>query len=220
MNDEELVSTNACEATSPSDDPTASQDAQGGDEAENAAAKIESDFPDCGSPESEKTSPIDPAQMPASDPALSDDPVPDPDPLLPADPDSDEEESLEHLRNELNRLRAEIAARDDFYARVGRDYEEFRTLYPEVSISDLPDSVWRDVKCGIPIAAAYALAEQRERRLARQAEEVNLANASRSSGALHATEPDFFSLAEVRAMSRDEVRRNYQKIMQSMKKWN
>jgi len=221
MNDEDLVSTNACEAALPSDGPSIAQTAEGGAAAEEGTeAGTDLCQPIAESGESELTEEIGSASDSVSASQISDDPVSDPDPLLPEDPESDQTESVEHLRNELNRLREEIHAREDFYSRIGRDYEEFRTLYPNVSVSDLPDSVWHDVRCGIPIAAAYALAEQRGRRLAEQAAAVNLENSARSSGALQATEPEFFSPAEVRAMSRDEVRHNYQKILRSMKTWN
>lgn len=218
MNDEDLVSTNAFETTPTPNDPPTAQAAEEGGAAE--ACSAEGIDPCREIPEAEGAPNGAAQEETMLDPALSDDPVSDPDPLLPEDCDSAEAQSLEQLRDELKRLREEIRGREDFYGRVGRDYEEFRTLYPGVNLSDLPDSVWNDVKCGIPIAAAYALAEQRQRRLAEQAEAMNLANAARSSGAMQATEPEYFSPDEVRAMSRDEVRHNYQKIMQSMKKWN
>lgn len=217
MNDEDLVSTNALEATPPSDDPFAAQNAETGESAEEETAK----GADPCQPIAECAISEDGGEtVPALHPALSDDSVSDSDPVLPENPDSSEAQSLEQLRDELKHLREEIREREDFYGRVGREYEEFRTLYPGVSLSDLPDGVWKDVKCGIPIAAAYALAEQRRQRLAEQADAVNRTNAARSSGSLSGTDPEIFTSAEVRAMSRDEVRRNYQKIMNSMKKWN
>jgi len=217
MNDEDLVSTNALEAPPSSDDPFAAQDAEARGSAEGETAKGADPcqpIADCTVSEDGG------AATPALDSALSDDPVSNSDPVLPEDPDPSEAQSLEQLRDELKHLREEIREREDFYGRVGREYEEFRTLYPGVSLSDLPDGVWKDVKCGIPIAAAYALAEQRRQRLAEQADAVNRTNAARSSGSLSGADPEIFTSAEVRAMSRDEVRRNYQKIMNSMKKWN
>ena len=73
---------------------------------------------------------------------------------------------------------------------------------------------------GIPIAAAYALFERRRFTTEQKALEYNHANARRSSGSLEPTAPDYYSPAEVRAMSQSEVRANYDKIMRSMQKWH
>lgn len=104
--------------------------------------------------------------------------------------------------------------------RFAREGEEFRALYPETDLQNIPDSVWNDVRRGIPLAAAYALAERRHYCTELKANEYNLTNRMRSSGSLEPTEPEYFSPAEVRAMSQSEVRANYQKIMRSMQKWN
>ena len=151
--------------------------------------------------------------------AVSADPVSDPDPDPAPSVAASAEEQLEQLRGELTRLRAEIAAKDAFLDRVGAECEEFHTLYPEASLSELPDGVWRDVGRGIPLAAAYALAERRRAYTAQQAAISNRENGARSSGSLEPTEKDYFSPSEVRAMSQSEVRTNYQKIMRSMQKW-
>lgn len=225
MNDEKLATTNTLEASPTSDDPPAAQvaegESEGGTETESSIGESPAKNKTAGATEESAQTDADvgPAVSDA-DPAIPDDPGTDPDPLLPEDPESDPTESVERLRHELQQLREEIRDREEFYGRVGRDYEEFRTLYPNVNVSDLPDSVWKDVRCGIPIAAAYALAEQRRRRIEEQARAANLANAERSSGPMLSGEPEFFSPADVRAMTRDEVRHNYQKIIQSMKKWN
>ena len=98
---------------------------------------------------------------------------------------------------------------------------EFSELFPTVPLSSLPDSVWQSVRAGVPLAASYALYEKKTARLIADAERVNAKNSSSSTGPV-GREPssDFFSPDEVRAMSRDEVRKNYAKIMASMKKWN
>ena len=103
--------------------------------------------------------------------------------------------------------------------RIDRECEEFRSLYPDVPLSALPDSVWKDTESGIPLAAAYALADRRRIRTEELAAEANLRNKGRSSGSLEGTAPEYFSADEVRAMSQKEVRRNYQKILRSMSHW-
>ena len=161
----------------------------------------------------------DVAEAPAA-PSLPADPDPhsDLDPSSP--PEADPTEQLQQLRDELSRLRAEMAQQATFFSRMGLECEEFRTLYPQASLADLPDCVWEDVKQGIPIAAAYALAERRRAYTESLAAVANQKGRQCSSGALASTDPDYFSPGEVRAMSQAEVRANYQKIMRSMPKWH
>ncbi|MBE6554053.1 MAG: hypothetical protein E7666_06910 [Ruminococcaceae bacterium] len=204
MNDEKAISNDACEEALPQNDPPLAQ------ETETTVVRDES------LPQAEISDAVDSEE----DPEISADPVQDPDPSAAPHPDSDPKADLDQLRGELKQLQKELADQRNFYQRVEKDYEEFRTLYPDTPISALPDRVWDDVRCGIPIAAAYALAEQRQRRLSEQAESVNRQNSQLSSGALLGTEPEFFTPAEVRAMSREDVRKNYSKIVSSMKQWN
>ena len=208
MNDEEMVSRDEettdlqtgdpLPETDPTDAALGSQNAENGD----------SDDMSGNSREQDET------------PTVSDDPVQDPDPVASTNLAEDPEDRVEQLRSELNRLRAEIAARDEALQRMGTECEEFRELYPDVSLSILPDSVWEDVRRGIPIAAAYALAERKQALTAQKAAVCNQTNTLRSAGRLAPTESDYFSPSEVRAMTQREVRANYQKIMRSMQKWH
>ena len=127
---------------------------------------------------------------------------------------------LAELRGELNALREELRQERAVRTRLGAEYEEFQLLYPSTPLTALPDSVWEDVRRGIPIAAAFALAEKHRLRKEALAEESNLSNARRSSGAMKPTEPDYFSPDEVRAMSPAEVRKHYSQIRSSMKNWH
>lgn len=159
-----------------------------------------------------------------ADPSLDREIPADPDPYT--DPDhsasaqADPEEQLRRLRDELKQLRAEMAQQDALLSKMGAECEEFHTLYPQTPISSLPDNVWADVKRGIPLAAAYALAERRRAYTEALADSANKKNGQCSTGALASTENEYFSPSEVRAMSQAEVRANYQKIMRSMQKWN
>ena len=120
----------------------------------------------------------------------------------------------------MTRLRAELSQKDRLWERLGAECEEFGTLYPDTPLSTLPDPVWKDVARGIPLAAAYALAEKRRLYTEALAQKSNRENQARSSGALNTADADYFTPGEVRAMSADEVRTNYQKIMLSMQKWH
>lgn len=134
-------------------------------------------------------------------------------------PPTEAQSSADDLLAEIARLREELARRDTMAERFAKEGEEFRSLYPGTDLQDVPDSVWNDVKRGIPLAAAYALAERRRYCTEQKALEYNQENLKRSSGSLEPTEPDYYSPAEVRAMSQNEVRANYDKIMRSMQKW-
>ncbi len=124
------------------------------------------------------------------------------------------------LRAEVKRLQEELAERDALNERMANESEELYSLYPDADLRSLPDSVWEDVRRGIPLAAAYALAERRRFCTAQKAEASNLRNRRRSAGALDPTESDYFSPAEVRSMTAAEVKRNYTNIMRSMQKWH
>ncbi len=146
----------------------------------------------------------------------------------PADSNADPEDApalrsdrelLESLQRELAELRAALSGREAAAAREA-DRREFRELYPEVSIAELPDAVWEDVERGIPLSAAYARCERRRIRLLEQAEKSNGENLRRSPGMPKAAPREYFTPDEVRAMSPLEVRENYQKIMFSMQKWH
>ena len=160
----------------------------------------------------------EPFEKAVEDPPLPENPDQNPDPDR---RDSAQEQSteLERLRAELKHLRNELSLKDARLEQISTEFEEFNTLYPDTPLSSLQDSVWEDVRRGIPIAAAYALEKRRQEHTARAAAFSNAQNASRSAGALTPTESDYFSPAEVRAMSQSEVRANYQKIIQSMQKW-
>ena len=133
------------------------------------------------------------------------------------------QERLAELRDELTKLRDELTAERNLRAdlrRMASELREFQTLFPDVPLSELPDEVTDGMCAGIPPAAGYALFLRRQRERERQAKSVNDANRLRSSGSLTTADADYFSPAEVRAMSPSDVRKNYQKIMQSMQKWH
>ena len=126
-------------------------------------------------------------------------------------------EEVDALRREVERLQNELAKKEREQQEQGRELQEFAELFPGVSVDSIPESIWEQVRGGIPLRAAYALYEKEA---ARQ-REVNQRNASRSAGALGGM-PDsgYYSPEEVRRMSAKEVRQKYGLIVESMKKWN
>lgn len=129
--------------------------------------------------------------------------------------------SREELCTELARLRAELEETKALHARMASEYDEFHALFPEVNANEIPDGIWEQVKNGVPLAASYALYEKKCALRRQHAEEINLHNAKHTPGAAGKNTPaEYFSPDEVRRMSQSEVRSNYQKILESMKKWN
>ncbi len=181
------------EAPEPSEDVTPAPSDDGGEEATGN-----------GAPEADPT----PAPQSA-------DPAPE---NLELDQKDDSE--LESLRRELNLLRAQLDGQTQAIQRIGLEYAEFRDLYPDKSLEDLPDEVWDSVRDGVPLSAAFALAERRKIRTEEKARHRNLENRQRSAGSLGQSASGYLSPDEVRSMSRAEVRANYQTILLSMQKWN
>ena len=132
-----------------------------------------------------------------------------------------EKDELEALREELCRLRAELEEKKSSLERLGKEISEFSELFPNEPLTSLPDSVWESVRGGIPLAAAYALYRRKAELRAEQASIINKKNNGMSTGAIgRDTTETFYTPDEVRAMSRSEIKKNYSKRLDSMKKWN
>ncbi|MBQ9131240.1 MAG: hypothetical protein IJX62_02045 [Clostridia bacterium] len=162
----------------------------------------------------------EPVDQSVEDPGIFADPVPPADSDPGASDAEASEERLEHLRGELSRLQTELRLREERFEKLGGECEEFCALYPDVPFSALPDRVWQDVRRGIPLAAAYALAERKRLCTQQLAEKSNRDNLRHAPGELKSSQSEEFSPAEVRAMTPAEVRANYTKIMRSMQKWH
>lgn len=118
--------------------------------------------------------------------------------------------------------------RADWYRR---DREEFIAAHPDVNLEELiADERFRSFAKGkvgeVPMKEIYAdfvsLTGHYEENARRMASQM-LANKKASPGALSTSqspESDYFTPEEVKKMTRDEIRANYDKIRSSMKKWN
>ena len=132
-----------------------------------------------------------------------------------------EKDELESMREELCRLRAELEEKKSSLERLGNEISEFSELFPNEPLTSLPDSVWESVRGGIPLAAAYALYRRKTELRIEKANATNRKNSEMSTGAIgRDTTESFYTPDEVRAMSRSEIKKNYSKILDSMKKWN
>lgn len=136
-------------------------------------------------------------------------------------PGEDIDDEKELLRAEIEALKAELESRGKVRERCVAELREFSDIFGKDTLDEVPESVWARVDEGVPLAAAYALYEKKNALLMEKAEAVNKKNASMTTGAINnATVSGFFSPAEVKAMSAKEVKRNYDLIIESMKKWN
>ena len=125
------------------------------------------------------------------------------------------------LRQEIEQLRAALAQKEQEQQRTLREIGEFHRLFPDISVSDVPDGVWDSVDRGIPLSAAYALYEKKRLAAQDRAEAINRRNASLSAGQAGThTAGEYFSPDEVRAMSQRQVHHHYRAIMESMKHWH
>ncbi len=130
---------------------------------------------------------------------------------------------LAELRQELTSLRSqlsELSERNAVFARIGAECADFRSLYPDVSPDDIPDSVWEMTEQGIPLSAAFALRQRKEACKASLADRVNRENASRATERADSPQTAYFTRDEVSKMSRADIRRHYGNILLSMSKWN
>ena len=230
MNDEKMVTSMENQADAERCDPIPSEN-----QAEDSSPLTDTDpstsdaAPDRSAPDDGGLSTDQPVAASTEEdrPAQDHLPLGDPLPDRHTDPDAaltlSAEERLGVLQSELKQLRDEVTAakqmREDL-RRMTNELREFQALYPEVPLSSIPDEILDGMYAGIPPAAGYALYLKREREKQKAADRINNANRQRSSGSLTCADADYFSPAEVRAMSQSEVRKNYQKIMQSMQKWH
>jgi hypothetical protein len=126
---------------------------------------------------------------------------------------------VEALMARIGELEAELAGREQLVARMTHECEEFEAYFPETSLRTIPDSVWSQVHAGVPLAAAYALYERGIQNQKKKDEQREARAASCLAGLPGAGEEHYFSPAQVRAMSRREVRENYDRIFESMRHW-
>ena len=146
----------------------------------------------------------------------------------PNTPEDIEADTAESKTDELDALRAEIAELKEALSKKSAEADmikgqlgEFSALFPNVSPEDIPEEVWESVAVGDSLAAAYALYHRKEQLRRNHVRELNNKNAELSTGKVGVdSAKEYFTPNDVRAMSRSEVRANYSKILDSMKKWN
>ena len=133
----------------------------------------------------------------------------------------DTQAELESLREQVKKLTEELQARAAFADKIAAQLGEFGELFPDVAMESVPDSVWESVRSGSTLASAYAIYARRAYMNEMRVGGINKRNAQLSAGlAGKGTASEYYTPDEVRSMSQSEVRANYSKIIESMKKWN
>ena len=102
------------------------------------------------------------------------------------------------------------------------DIELFRSLFPDVKGDEIPQEVWDCVEKGESLSAAYALFAVKQYREEERVSRINEENGKKAPPPIEGgtAEGDYFSPEAVKNMSRSEIRKNYDKILSSMEKWN
>lgn len=131
-----------------------------------------------------------------------------------------QESELEALRRQNEDLKRELEERKTLSGRLETEISEFSEMFPEVALTDIPESIWAEVKSGLPLSAAYARHERKRTLGEKRAAEANDTARDNSSGSVTGTPDYYYSAEEVRKMSAAEVKKNYSHIINSMKRWN
>ena len=106
--------------------------------------------------------------------------------------------------------------------RLASDVALFHELFPEVKAQEIPGEVWDKVEAGESLAGAYAVYFVKALRDRERIERVNAENEKAAPPRVRhdGTDGSYFSPDAVRAMTREEVRKNYREILRSMDHWN
>lgn len=106
--------------------------------------------------------------------------------------------------------------------KMEEDIALFHELFPDVKGDAIPEEVWARVEAGESLAAAYALHVIRTMREEEKIQKINEENEKKAPPRIRHDGGDdtYFSPEAVKAMSRSEVKKNYDAILRSMEKWN
>ena len=132
------------------------------------------------------------------------------------------EESANYVRSaKKDRAAAREARRiAEEEKRLGEDVKRFRQLFPDVDATSIPETVWQDMKGGIPLPYAYALYLVSGAGDKGYADRVNARNSEGALPPVNSYPNDGeISMEEVEAMSPEAVKKSFPRILRSMSKW-
>lgn len=137
-------------------------------------------------------------------------------------PDAGAEEAAVTPSPEPSPKSAPVSLVDEFrrLERINEEYLSFRSLFPDMKLSELPDEVEKSISAGVPLDAACALHRVRREAAEKKASAVNESNKKLSSGAVRSSAVNYLTIEEIGAMSQGEVRKNLGFILRSLEKQN
>lgn len=143
-----------------------------------------------------------------------------PDSPTPPEEETPPEDSREKEKQDLLCRIAELEQKIEAQNRNSAQKKELRELFPDADPEDLPDSVAEQYEKGVPLAAAYALYKHMQSLERKRAEEQSRKNGRLIHGEIgNSSQNLYYTAEEVRAMSRDQVKMNFQSILDSMRHW-
>ncbi|MBE6689596.1 MAG: hypothetical protein E7588_10060 [Ruminococcaceae bacterium] len=121
-------------------------------------------------------------------------------------------------KEELEMLRLENQQKE----HVSRELDRLWEVFPDIKIEDMPDEVWELVEKGETLLGAYCITLTKKAIEERAATEKNAENSLKTPPAVKNSgdTKQYFTRDEVSKMTRDQVRKNYDRIVDSMKHWN
>ncbi len=130
-----------------------------------------------------------------------------------------QEEALEEESDQVEEAEEESLSPE---AKMQADITLFHSLFPDVKAQDIPKEVWDSVEEGESLAASYSLYAVKTFREEERIRKVNEENDKKAAPRVQ-SDPggeEYFSPEAVKQMTRAEIRKNYNKILTSMEKWN
>lgn len=118
---------------------------------------------------------------------------------------------------ELEALRRENEMRD----KVTRDIDRLWEMFPDIKLDSVPEELWEMVSQGESLLGAYCILLCRDGLEKEKAQKKDRENSAKTPPAVKSgsESPEFFTREAVSKMSRAEVRKHYDKIVESMKNW-
>ena len=117
----------------------------------------------------------------------------------------------------IGRLRESIA--HSRRAEMEEDISRFRTYFPDVAAKDIPEEVWAEVAQGVSLTHAYALYLAAAGYEDAKAQEINRVNSGRSAPVGGEAAEEALTKEQVENMSPQAVKKNYNRILSSIKSW-
>lgn len=153
------------------------------------------------------------------------------DPVLDRAVEEPVKEAVEETANDCNAEETEVTEIGDNsefdplcsvieQEKAHAEYREFCDLFPDLTLTELPDSIIESVAGGVPFLAACALYEYRRAAAEKAAAEINEQNRDFSFAVRqNSVQNGMFTREDVMDMTPSQVRGNYKRIIESMKNW-